>query len=148
MEEKKIPMTQEEYQNLQTEIENLNHSQFSAHEEYEGEEIYDVRNSLIYKINELKKIMDNAIIIEPNDDVINIGDKVTILTDKIEEEEITLVLYDGRAHKKQISIESEFGKTLVGHKIGDIVPYRTETIQILTITKPYEEKGNAITKKL
>jgi transcription elongation GreA/GreB family factor len=92
--------------------------------------------------------MDNAIIIEPNDDVIDIGDKITILTGDIEAEEITLVLYDGRALEKRISIESEFGKILVGHKIGDKIPYRTETVQILGIQKAYKEKDNVLTKQL
>jgi transcription elongation GreA/GreB family factor len=155
MKEKKIPMIQEEYQNLQMKIENLTHSQFSAHKEYEGEEIIDVRESLLWKINELKNKIYNAIIIEPSDDVIDIGDKVTILTDGIETEEITLVLYDGNALKKRISIESDFGERILGRKIGDIVTYSpkmnkqiTETVQILGITKSYKDKGIAITKKL
>jgi AmiR/NasT family two-component response regulator len=155
MEEKKIPMTQEEYQNLQKEIENLTHSQFSAHKEYEGDEIIDVCVSLLWKINELKKRVDNVIIIEPNDDVIDIGDKITILTDDVEAEEVTLVSYDGNAIKKRISIQSELGKRLLGLKIKDIVMYSpkmneqiTETVQILGITKSYKEKGIAITKKL
>lgn len=76
------------------------------------------------RIQELQHMIDHAQLIEPGneDNIVNIGETVTIQTDQEETERYTIV---GKAEadpsRGLISNESPLGHALLGHKVGDTV---------------------------
>jgi transcription elongation factor GreA len=93
------------------------------------------------RIQELQHMIDHAQLIEPGneDNIVNIGETVTIQTDEGEIEQYTIV---GRAEadptKGFISNESPLGHALLGHKVGDEVivyaPVGEIRYQIVAVT--------------
>ena len=76
------------------------------------------------RIQELQHMIDHAQLIEPGneDNIVNIGETVTIQTDDGEMEKYTIVgMAEADPTKGLISNESPLGQALLDHKIGDEV---------------------------
>jgi transcription elongation factor GreA len=101
------------------------------------------------RIQELQHMIDHAQIIKPGneDNVVNIGETVTLQTSDGETESYTIV---GRAEADPgqgfISNESPTGKALLGHQIGDEVivhaPAGEIRYQIMAVTPRNHSKTN------
>jgi transcription elongation factor GreA len=76
------------------------------------------------RIQELQHMIDHAQIIKPGneDNIVNIGETVTIQTDDDETEQYTIVgKTEADPSRGLISNESPLGHALLGHKVGDTV---------------------------
>ena len=94
------------------------------------------------RIQELEDILGNYKIIEENGDtpdIINIGDKVTIVEDGFDDEERYHLVGAAEADpvEGRISNESPLGRALIGSKVGDMVqvdaPGGITTFKVLKI---------------
>jgi len=101
------------------------------------------------RIQELQHMIDHAQLIEPGneDNIVNIGETVTIQTDEDEVEQYTIV---GKAEADPshglISNESPLGRALLDHKVGEAVivhaPAGEIRYQILAVTPRNLSKTN------
>jgi transcription elongation factor GreA len=96
------------------------------------------------RIQELELLLATAQIIEENNgkgkksDVIQVGSKVTIKEGNFEAETFTIVgAAEANPREGKISNESPIGKSILGHKTGDIVkvetPGGTYNVKILKV---------------
>ncbi len=86
------------------------------------------------RIQEIKRILQNAIIIEPNQgdrDIVSIGDTVT-LQEEGEEPETYQIVGAKEADPKngRISNESPIGSAVLGKRVGDVVQIQTPAGQL------------------
>lgn len=93
------------------------------------------------RIQELQHMIDHAQIIEPGneDNIVNIGETVTIQTDEGETEQYTIVgVAEANPAKGLISNESPLGQALLGHNVGDEIivhaPAGEIRYQIVSVT--------------
>lgn len=100
------------------------------------------------RIQELQHMLDHAELIEPGneDNIVNIGETVTIQTSDDEIEKYTIV---GRTEADPsyglISNESPLGRALLGHAVGEVVtvhaPVGEIPYQILAVTPRHLSKS-------
>ena len=129
---------QEELDHLRTvrrqEIANRLHEAMEGGELIENAEYEDAKNEQAFvegRIQELDLLLATAQIIEENGkpkkyDAIQIGSKVTIKEGNFEAETFTIVgAAEANPREGKISNESPIGKSILSHKVGDIVKVET-----------------------
>lgn len=144
MSEKKVVLTYEGLKRMEEELENLKtvrrkevadkikeargQGDLSENAEYDAakEEQAEIESRIVV----LEKMLKNAEVIddeEISNDVISIGCKVKIYDVEFEEELEYAIVGSAEADPMEgkISNESPVGKTLLGHKIGDLVEVET-----------------------
>ncbi|MEM9952735.1 MAG: GreA/GreB family elongation factor [Chloroflexota bacterium] len=93
-------------------------------EDSELNDTMESKKRLEERLSQLMEILNQSEIIESNDpNVINIGDRVTLL-DMEYEEELTLDVVDGvevSGDRRAITVDSPVGRALMGKKVDDIV---------------------------
>jgi transcription elongation factor GreA len=82
------------------------------------------------RIQELEVLLATAHVIEENgkkkSDIISIGSKVTIKEGNFEAETFTIVgVAEANPREGKISNESPIGKSILNHKVGDVVKVET-----------------------
>lgn len=94
-------------------------------ENSEYDEAKTEQGKLYSKIAEIKKLIENAEIIENSGgvDQVGIGSKVTVRDVEFGDEEIYQVVGSQEANPMQgkVSDDSPFGRGLMGHRVGEIV---------------------------
>ncbi|MBI3162772.1 MAG: transcription elongation factor GreA [Chloroflexi bacterium] len=138
-------LTKEGFQKLQDELEHLRtvkrqevalrlHEAMDGGELIENAEYEAAKNEQAFvegRIQELDILLATASIIEDNGktrkhDAIHVGSKVTIKEGNFEAETFTIVgAAEANPREGKISNESPIGKSILGHKLGDVV--RVET---------------------
>lgn len=144
MSEKKVVLTYEGLKRMEEELENLKtvrrkevadkikeargQGDLSENAEYDAakEEQAEIESRIVV----LEKMLKNAEVIddeEISNDIISIGCKVKIYDVEFEEELEYAIVGSAEADPMEgkISNESPVGKTLLGHKIGDLVEVET-----------------------
>lgn len=112
-------------------------------ENSEYDEAKTEQGKLYSKIAEIKDLIENAEIVAKSDgvDKVGIGSRVTVKDPETGEEDVYLLVGSQEANPMQgkISDDSPFGKSLFGHKAGEIVsveaPAGTLKFEILKIEK-------------
>jgi transcription elongation factor GreA len=151
-------LTKEGFQKLQEELDYLRTTKRMEvadrlHEAMEGGELIEnaeyeaAKNEQAFvegRIQELELLLATAQIIEENNgkgkksDVIQVGSKVTIKEGNFEAETFTIVgAAEANPREGKISNESPIGKSILGHKVGDVVkvetPGGTYNVKILKV---------------
>jgi transcription elongation factor GreA len=131
-------LTKEGYQKLQDELDHLRTAK-RLHEAMEGGELIEnaeyeaAKNEQAFvegRIQELEVLLATAHMIEENgkkkSDIISIGSKVTIKEGNFEAETFTIVgVAEANPREGKISNESPIGKSILNHKVGDVVKVET-----------------------
>lgn len=137
-------LTEEGYENLQKELEELKSTgranvakaiaearekgDLSENAEYDAAK--DAQGLLELKINNMEKVMANARIISPDEldtETVTVLNKVTMENVKTKKE-ITYTLVaaaEADLKQKKISVSSPIGEGLLGKKVGDIAEVKT-----------------------
>jgi transcription elongation factor GreA len=138
-------LTKEGFDKLQEELDYLRTTKRQEvaerlHEAMEGGELIEnaeyeaAKNEQAFvegRIQELEILLATAQIIEENSkgkksDVIQVGSKVTIKEGNFEAETFTIVgAAEANPREGKISNESPIGKSILGHKVGDVVKVET-----------------------
>jgi transcription elongation factor GreA len=137
-------LTKEGYQKLQDELDHLRTAKrmevaARLHEAMEGGELIEnaeyeaAKNEQAFvegRIQELEVLLATAHMIEENgkkkSDIISIGSKVTIKEGNFEAETFTIVgVAEANPREGKISNESPIGKSILNHKVGDVVKVET-----------------------
>jgi transcription elongation factor GreA len=139
-------LTKEGFQKLQEELDHLRivkrqevaerlHEAMEGGELIENAEYEAAKNEQAFvegRIQELDLLLATAQIIEDNNgkakknDAIQVGSKVTIKEGNFEAETFTIVgAAEANPREGKISNESPIGKSILGHKLGDIVKVET-----------------------
>ena len=137
-------LTKEGYQKLQDELDHLRTAKrmevaARLHEAMEGGELIEnaeyeaAKNEQAFvegRIQELEVLLATAHVIEENgkrkSDIISIGSKVTIKEGNFEAETFTIVgVAEANPRDGKISNESPIGKSILNHKVGDVVKVET-----------------------
>jgi len=137
-------LTKEGYQKLQDELDHLRTAKrmevaARLHEAMEGGELIEnaeyeaAKNEQAFvegRIQELEVLLATAHVIEENgkkkSDIISIGSKVTIKEGNFEAETFTIVgVAEANPREGKISNESPIGKSILNHKVGDVVKVET-----------------------
>jgi transcription elongation factor GreA len=137
-------LTKEGYQKLQDELDHLRTAKrmevaARLHEAMEGGELIEnaeyeaAKNEQAFvegRIQELEVLLATAHVIEENgkkkSDFILIGSKVTIKEGNFEAETFTIVgVAEANPREGKISNESPIGKSILNHKVGDVVKVET-----------------------
>ena len=137
-------LTKEGYQKLQDELDHLRTAKrmevaARLHEAMEGGELIEnaeyeaAKNEQAFvegRIQELDVLLATAHMIEENgkkkSDIILIGSKVTIKEGNFEAETFTIVgVAEANPREGKISNESPIGKSILNHKVGDVVKVET-----------------------
>jgi transcription elongation factor GreA len=91
------------------------------------------------RIREIETILSNAKMIEDNgnNDIVDVGAKVTIQEDGMDPEKYTIVgAVEANPHNGRISNESPLGRALIGHAVGDNVTVKAPNGEfVVTILK-------------
>ncbi len=91
------------------------------------------------RIREIETILSNAKMIEDNgnNDIVDVGAKVTIQEDGMDPEKYTIVgAVEANPHNGRISNESPLGRALIGHAAGDNVTVKAPNGEfVVTILK-------------
>lgn len=103
-------------------------------------------NRFIYDSNKIKEKISKAQLIENTNEYKNWDNVTVIMKSEVEvdfggEVETYKILGEGEACPTEyiISYESDLAKTLLGHKVGETIPFRGSNITILDVKKI--EKG-------
>ena len=153
MQIKKNILTNEGYRKLEEELEDLkvNQRKMIAQKIKEAREQGDLSENAEYdaakdeqrdieaRIEELVNILKYAEVVDENEastDTINVGCKVKLLDMEYNEElEYNIVgSTEANSLSGKISNESPLGKSLIGHKVGDVVDVETPTSDIIKFT--------------
>ena len=137
-------LTKEGYQKLQDELDHLRTAKrmevaARLHEAMEGGELIEnaeyeaAKNEQAFvegRIQELEVLLATAHVIEENgkrkSDIISIGSKVTIKEGNFEAETFTIVgVAEANPREGKISNESPIGKSILNHKVGEVVKVET-----------------------
>ena len=114
-------------------------------ENSEYDEAKTEQGKLYSKIAELKKILENAEVIETNtdDNVVSLGCKVTVkcLEDDEEEEYCIVGSQEANPMHGRISDDSPFGRGLLGHSVGETVTIEAPDGEIKYTIISIENKG-------
>lgn len=97
------------------------------------------------RILELKHMIDHAQLLEPGneDNIVNLGETVTLQTDEHEIEQYTIVgMAEANPSEGYISNESPLGNALLGHKVGEAItvhaPIGDIQYQIVSVTPRHQ----------
>ena len=153
MQIKKNILTNEGYRKLEEELEDLkvNQRKMIAQKIKEAREQGDLSENAEYdaakdeqrdieaRIEELVNILKYAEVVDENEastDMINVGCKVKLLDMEYNEElEYNIVgSTEANSLSGKISNESPLGKSLIGHKVGDVVDVETPTSDVIKFT--------------
>lgn len=150
-------LTKEGYQKLQEELEHLRSVKRQEvanrlHEAMEGGELIEnaeyeaAKNEQAFvegRIQELEILLATARVIDENKkkdkaDLVQVGSKVTIQEDAFNPEVYTIVgAAEANPREGRISNESPIGKTILNHRVGDVVqveaPGGTYSVSIIKI---------------
>lgn len=134
----KVHLTQEGYNDLQAEVNDLKAKLPQAVERVakarehgdlsENSEYHAAREDLAFiqgRVEELEEVLGHASIIKnTSGDSVALGSQVTVLTNDNKEITFTIVgEYEADPHKKKISHDSPLGKALFGKKVSEQVEY-------------------------
>lgn len=139
MAEERFPLTQTGYEQLKTELENLerehaaqqqdfadvNYSNDPSHEEAAYDEVRTTKDDLEEKIGHLKLVLQNAEVISEDADPegVNLGERVTVWDSAAKETlQFDLIGSEEATHGREgVTDDSPVGKALLGKRIGDVV---------------------------
>ena len=156
---KKVPITLAGVEKLRQELQNLkaverpnvvaaiaearSHGDLSENAEYDAAKIEQAR--IEYEIVEIEAMLKNVVLIDEdalNTNVVDVGSNVTVKILSMDNAEKTFQIVgsaEANPYENRISNESPVGKTLIGHKTGDIVEVQTPAglskFEILAIGK-------------
>ena len=115
----------------------------SENAEYDAAKIEQAR--IEYEIVEIEAMLKNVVLIDEdalNTNVVDVGSNVTVKILSMDNAEKTFQIVgsaEANPYENRISNESPVGKTLIGHKTGDIVEVQTPAglskFEILAIGK-------------
>lgn len=112
----------------------------------------ELSNRFVYEKGLYQEKIKNAVLIENTEEYKNWDGMTVIMKSDVTinfagKEETYSILGEGEANPSEyiISYESDLAKALLGHKMGDIIPFRNSTITILNVKKI--EKGKRLIKK-
>ena len=162
MPKQKIVLTQEEYDKLQQEYSNLinveaprirdalalarSYGDFSENADLDAARDAQARNEA--RIKEIREQLDNSTIASvAADGTVTIGKTIVVHDDSLDQDiKIRIkgnIGADPLAEVPSASNESPFAKSVIGHRVGDVVTIETEpkyTVKILKIFEEDEEK--------
>ena len=104
------------------------HGDLSENAEYD--EAKNEQARIEGEITMLEAKLRNAVVVDDSDldnSIINVGNKVKVLDVEFDEEEEFMIVGSAEAdvNENKISNESPVGKTLLGKKVGDVIPVET-----------------------